>query len=269
MSGYMQKYLFFFFSLIVCNVVFPLPSNNPSSPHIIEEGVCVSSASWADFRIGYEGNFVANRRMRKANITNDRIDNFALDMNGGSFTLNIQKRFDMYAIGGEARIKSYWRYTEANQSISRIDMETKYHWAYAGGARAVFFEWGNTSLGMGGRYFVTHPRILWMTKNGEPLVFDKAKCRYSEWQIDLGVSYLVDIFIPYLGVKYSWAKARVSSIPGQVIADEEDNRLRMKSRRKVGMMVGCSVSSGKIFFLNIEARLFDEEAATVTGEFCF
>lgn len=254
--------------VVVANMLFTLPSGNPSSPHIIEEGLFISPASWVNCRVGYEGNFVSNRRMKKSDINNP-IDHFEMDMNAGFFTLNIQNRLDLYAIVGEARMQSYWRFIETNQIFSRIEFETKYRLGWAGGARAVFFDWGKLSLGLQGRYLTSKPKILWMTKNGSPLEFDRAKCCFSEWQMDLGFAYHADLFFPYLGVKYSNAKAKISKISTTAIAEGDSHYLRMKSKRKVGMLIGCGISNGKYFLLNIESRILDEDAASVTGEFHF
>ena len=264
----MKKIFYIFIFIITSKALFALPCGNPASPHIIEEGLLISPASWVNCRVGYEGNFVSNRRLKKSEF-NNRIDHFEMDMNAGTFTVNVQNRLDLYAVGGEARMQSYWRFVETNQTPSRVEFETKYRWAWSGGARAVFFDWGRTSLELGGRYLTSKPKVLWLTKNGTPIAFNKAKCHFSEWQLDLGIAYHADLFFPYLGIKYSRAKVRVSEIDAAIIGDEETHHVRMKNRRKVGMMLGCGVSNGKYFLLNIEARLFDEDAASVTGEFRF
>ena len=264
----MKKIFCIFVYLIISKSLLALPCGNPSSPHIIEEGFIISPASWVNCRMGYEGNFVSNRRLEKSEF-NNRIDNFEIDMNAGSFTVNVQNRLDLFVIVGESRFQSYWRFMEMDETPSRVEFETKYRLAWAGGGRAVFFDWGKVSLGLEGRYLSSNPNILWLTKNGAPVEFDKTKCRYSEWQLDLGITYQADLFIPYLGIKYSKAKAKVKNIDEVVIGELETNYISMKSRRKVGMMVGCGISNGKYFLLNIEARLFDEDAASVSGEFRF
>ena len=38
---------------------------------------------------------------------------------------------------------------------------------------------------------------------------------------------------------------------------------------KVGVYVGCAISNGRYFMLNLEGRLVDEEAITVSGDFRF
>jgi hypothetical protein len=86
--------------------------------------------------------------------------------------------------------------------------------------------------------------------------------------VDMGLAYKIDIFIPYVGVKYLDAKARVKDASIAIAADSH-NWMKMRNRDPVGVYAGCTLSNSKYFMLTIEARFIDEEAISVVGEMKF
>ena len=45
--------------------------------------------------------------------------------------------------------------------------------------------------------------------------------------------------------------------------------VHFENRTPVGIVIGCSISNGKYFMLNIEGRLIDEDAVTISGDLRF
>jgi hypothetical protein len=92
--------------------------------------------------------------------------------------------------------------------------------------------------------------------------------RWSEWQIDLDIAYKIDLLVPYIGVKYAkqFAKVVTASLP---ISNSGLKFLSMQSRQPLGMVVGCTLTTGKYFMLNVEGRLIDEQAVTISGDIRF
>ena len=88
------------------------------------------------------------------------------------------------------------------------------------------------------------------------------------WQVDADMSYRIDIFTPYIGVKYSNVRSGVG-ILSTAISNSGLGVNFFENRSPVGVFIGCSLSSGKHFMLNIEGRLIDEEAVTISGDFRF
>ncbi len=254
------------FSASVC-FLHGAPVNNPMNPEIIEEGFFITPASWLNFRIGYEGNFISDGRMEKKTGTEGKVDNFEQDVNSGSFTLNMQSRLDIFTVLGASRIKTDWRFKESSIS-RRIELETNYRFSWVIGARAILFEWGNTALGVGGRYSKTKPSLSWLTKDGVPQEVGRPKVSYKDWQADMGLSHRIDIFIPYIGVKYSNTRAKLRNM-GLIVASDNSMFMHMRNRDHFGVYAGCSLSNAKYFLFNVEARLIDEEAITVSGEIKF
>jgi len=261
----MKKIILLFFTMFSFGL-FAAPVGNPLSPAIIEEGFFVTSASWVNFRLGYEGNFVSDARMDKK-TSGGKIDNLKKDINSGSFTLNLQNRTDLFAILGASRIRSDWRFDNAG-IMSRIELETNYRLYWAAGGKAILFQWGNTALSAGGRYSFTEPTLTFITQDGTPQDKGPSRVKYHDWQVDLGLAHKIDIFVPYVGVKYLNSKAKISNT-AIVIDTNGLNQIKMRNRDHFGVYAGCTLSNSKYFMMTVEARFIDEEGITVSGEMKF
>jgi hypothetical protein len=260
--------IFSLYLLFHCFFVEAASSGNPASPKVVEEGFFFSSASSFSFRLGYEGIFVPDRKMRKESSSPRSINDFELYLNSGMCTLNILNRLDLFATYGKGKLKINWINVEHSNELYHLKMESNDHSSWSTGTKIIFFEWGNTCFSIGGRYLYFHPSLSYLSKQFLIFPTKKAKIRFKEWQTDLGLSYKADILIPYLCLRYSKAKAHLS-INDLFISQEGLTSLKMINRDNVGLALGCSISSGKYFFLNSEVRLFDEEGFTLSGEFKF
>ena len=84
------------------------------------------------------------------------------------------------------------------------------------------------------------------------------------------VYHKIGIFVPYFGIKYSDARSQINGLPNNVIISNSGvNTIKMKRRNHVGGFIGVTLTNGCKFLVSIEARLADEEAATVSGQFRF
>lgn len=134
--------------------------------------------------------------------------------------------------------------------------------------RAALFEWGKATLGMGGRYEQTASNLSWLTADGVSQSVSGTRLQWREWQVDLDLSYHIDLLTPYIGTKYSNVKTRIRNAQTAIGANNSHNSY-FKNRNPVGLVLGCSLSTGKYFMLNLEARLIDEEAVTVSADIRF
>jgi len=265
----MKKFAALIAAIVASSALYAAPVGNTSAPELIQEGFFISCDSWINFRVGYEGDFVADGRMKQSEQGHGRVDTYQQDTNSGTVTLNILDRIDVYGVFGSSRTQADWRFTDAAAgTVTRIDMETKYNFLWGAGARAILYEWCNASLGLGGRYSSANYRPVWLTADGVVQSVAGTHCRWREWQVNLDVSYKIDLFTPYIGIKYSNARTQMKdfSVP---ISSNLSGSNTFKNRVPVGLYVGCSLSTGKYFMLNIEGRLIDEEAVTISGDFRF
>ena len=251
--------------VLVPVVLTAAPIGNPSLPMEIHEGFYIPSSSCTSSRIGYEGDFVSNARM---NENSDPVDEYRQITNSGTVTINFIDRIDLYSTLGSSRTYATWRFTTPKGKTNRMELETIYRFLWAVGGRCVLYEWGNAILGCGGRYSRTDTPLAWTTINGAPISTSGSHLRWEQWQVNLLLSYKIDIFIPYLGINYLNGKTEVGPFQ-TAITQNEKSSLHMKNRSSIGLVIGCSLTSGKDFFLNIEGRLIDEEAFDISGEIKF
>lgn len=264
----MKKFALLLATWIPTLALFAAPVGDPSAPQLIQDGFFISRDSWIDVRVGYEGDFVSDARMEQQIDSSGRVDGYKQNTNAGTLTLNILDRLDLYGVFGSSRTSSDWRFTTPTGGISRANMQTMYNFLWGIGARGVLFEWGTTSLGLGGRYASSHYQPAWLTINGANANVNGALMHWKEWQVDLDVSYKIDLFTPYIGLKYSSAHTTLQNFP-VAIANNGSGNNHFHNRIPVGIFLGCSLSTGKYFMLNIEGRLVDEEAFTISGDIRF
>lgn len=245
------------------------PVGNTSAPKIIEKGFIFPCQNWIDFRLGYEGDFVTDGRMRQTHQGSGRVDTYKQWTNSGTFTLNMVDRFDIYGVFGASEMDANWRFENTlNSSINRIKFETNRNFLWAVGSRAILYEWFNTSLGIGGRYSAANYHLDELKSNGVHFNPGNSRIHWREWQIDLDVSYTICLFTPYIGVKYSNVRAKLRDFPLAISADLTGSNT-FKNQNTTGLVLGSAISNGNYFMFNLEARLIDEEAVTVSADLRF
>ncbi|MBN1915146.1 MAG: hypothetical protein JW769_04590 [Parachlamydiales bacterium] len=258
----MIKKFSFLISLVVSFCIEALPVGNPATPKLVDKGFFMSPGCWIQGRVGYEGNYLSDARLENKTTSHkiynvERFDNTAL------LSLSIERRFDLFALLGASRFNAKWQ-AQFPEGLTYFETGTQQGFLWEAGGKGIFYEWGNLSLSLGGRYAATIADCDWLTQNGQPQeVSPKEKWRDRTWQVDLAFSYKVDLFIPYLGMTYLSSQSRLKG--DMPIADEGDVVLHMKTKNRYGMVVGCALSTGKICSINLEARLFNEEGVSVSG----
>lgn len=262
---------FLFFATIYVSVLSNLesaPVGNTASPQLIQDGFIIPVDSWADFRLGYEGDFVSDARLKQTVESSGRVDNYSQNNNSGTFTLNILDRIDIYGVFGSSRTCAEWRFSDQDDSIHNAELETFNEFLWAVGGRAILFEWNHCDLGFGGRYSKNRNQPSWLTVDGVNVPVRGAQVIWREWQLNFDLSYHIDLFTPYLGIKYSNLKSHLTEFTTS-ISNSGQPQNTFKNRVPVGLYLGCGLTNRKYFMLNLEARLVDEEAVTVSGDLRF
>ncbi len=245
------------------------PVGNTAAPSIIKEGLIFSSGNWIDLRAGYEGDFVVDGRVNQFDQGTGRVDRYQQQTNSAVITANIRNRLDLYGLFGSSKTKAKWRFENvAAETITLMQLKTRHNFLYGGGGRAVLFEWGKASLGMGGRYSACDYQPKSLSANGVEESVEGGEVNWKEWQVNLDLSYHIDLFTVYIGTKYMEAITRLNGFSVPVSASQTGSN-SFKNRDPVGLYLGCTLSNGKFFMLNLEGRLIDEEAVTVSADFRF
>ncbi len=249
------------------STLFTAPVENPSAPRIIQEGFFISKDCWVNVRCGYEGDFVSDGRFEQCEQGSGRVDRFSQNTNAGTVTVSLLDRLDIYGILGSSKACAEWRFS-INGSSSIAELETLYNFLWGIGARGILCEWGEAALGLGARYERADYSNLWLTIDGSTVPSSGTCLEWRVWQIDLDLAYTIDIFVPYIGIKYSNVLSSLGLFSVPIAGNGADSN-HFKNRSPVGILVGCTLSTGKKFMLNVEGRLIDEEAVTISGEVRF
>lgn len=235
---------------------------SPAEPQVVDAGFFMSDDSFLTFKVGYQGDYVFNRKMRAHDGITGRIDRFQFYMNQGVATFNVLDRFEYYISAGSLT-STYWHRPHVDGK--RREVESHDRWTLGTGARLILFQWGNTVLGVDAKYQYSTPHFKWAAVDGVSHATG-AHMRYWEWQVGTALSYTVDIFTPYIGATYSVAQANLT---GFSHSSYPLSHFHMRNVDRFGMAVGCTLSSGKIFDLTLEARTFSEQAVTAAANVKF
>lgn len=252
----------FFFSLLVFfSSLQALYYGTPGISTGATEGVIFEKDSLIGIKVGYLGDITLNKSLipsqkRKALD----IESFSSQREQGILTLNFINRFEIYSSLGAMKIK-------IEPKISKYLVETlatgnRFTWGVGG--RAVLFDYDNLALGLDMKYQSYSPRLSYGHDNGVPFALQSStQLRYREWQAGLGLSYETLYFSPYIGALYNQTSVHVLNLKTQ------KTHLFIHSRKKFGMAVGVMISSGKVFELDLEARMINERAFSASGNFRF
>jgi hypothetical protein len=259
----MKKLLPLLFALIFSTNAFALYMGNPSEPNIIQSRIFFSEDAFMIVKVGYQGDYVLDRRLKTYGGTHGRIDSFNFYMNQGVFTLNFLERFEVFGSVGAMQTTLSHRPKFDHQ---RREYQSNDHTTWGVGGRAILFEWGKTAIGVEGGFQWANPHIKWDALNGTSFTTD-AVMRYREWQVAAGVSHQIDIFIPYGGVKYSNVYALMSQLRPDLML--QHSSFKMRSRDYFGLVLGCTLSPSKIIDFTVEVRMIDEQAISLASNIQF
>lgn len=238
--------------------LFALTNDNPAAPGMIENGIVFDKEGWFGLALAYEYDHVFNRRMKAVTATYPELTKVAYNLNQGIILLNLLHRFEVYGSLGALEMdvsQEVPRYRRLNYSSSN-DL------AWGVGARALAYEWNNWSIGVDGKFLHAYPGIEHLDVNGTPTYLSRnAALDYREWQIGLGFAYTAPPIIPYIAADYSYASMH-GNLPGFT-------RYRAQNRRKFGMAIGSAITGGSAAALNVEMRLIDELALSLSGRLQF
>lgn len=279
----MKKLFMSMISLLACGAAFALPVGNPSDASLLCDGLvweghcgdpCDPCLTWCDLwsvRVGFYGDYVFNRHMEVDNrgANHPDIEHAEIYTNAALIAFNMYDRFDVFATVGASNLR-----LETNASAfhgtaaSRFVLETQTDFSWSVGLRATIWECGCTSLGAEAQYFYTRPDISYVdvgyTQGNYPDGLLEAK--YQEWQLGVGVSHRINMFVPYVAVK--WGRATLDldeahlTVPTVTLYDAE-------SKKDWGYAVGVSLVDCEKASLTVEGRFADEKALHVNGQIRF
>lgn len=260
---------FFLAALLFCfcfTQVNALYFGNILEPEIIDQGMVLSKDNWMGLKVGYQGDFVFDRKLRTKDGCSGRIDEFQIFLQQGLIALDFADRAQFYGTVGAANLYFTHR-PDSDQKRREYQNGADFTWGV--GARGVLASWGNTSLGIDAAIQYANMVTKWETIDGVSYS-NKVNVNYMEWQGGLAVAHKIDILIPYFAVKYSSVQGKVKNLPpALLIPPSESNHFELRERTCVGCAIGATVSMGTIFDANVEISFIDEEALFVAANLKF
>jgi len=258
----MKKYLLL---LLFTKPLFALYMGNPSAPEMIEEGFFFCKENYFSVKGGYQRDWVFDRNMKAVSKISGRLDDFEYTADQGVLTFDLINMIEIYGSFGAAKFYSSNR--PSGMGV-RHEYQSYDQFTWGAGLKGSLYTWKGLTFGINGAYQKAKPSIKWITSNGALVTpIEGSKISFYEWQVGVGASYEIDIFNPYLGVKYSNAGALFKHLPPGFLPT--GRHFKTKNRRKFGMVLGTTLSNGNRFAANVEARLIDEQALTLAASIKF
>lgn len=286
----MKKILLLFISVLSLRSAYALPVGNPAAASLLPTGVFFDGCDFEDpccnwdhsfnFRFGFYGDYVFNRHL--CTKDNREIQHTHLFTNAGYLALNFLDRIDIFTSLGVTNLgleTDATVFTATFPSRVLVDYNSRFSWSF--GIRSTLYEWCNTTLGIEAQYFSFNPYINSIVVSdiftANPSDFLTS---YREWQVGLGLSQQVGVFIPYTAVKLSHVNLShndevvnflIRSMPPH-ISDPHIYTLifeNLKNNKRWGWVVGVTLLTCDSIDLTVEGRFGDEKAVYVDGQIRF
>ena len=239
---------------------------NPSSPMMPENGIFFPNASLS-LKGGYEFDDVFNLKLKMQDYSafdHKKIKKFSSKEQLGVLTLGLADRIELYSGLGSMSLKMHQNLSED----IKLHYSTDTHFCWTFGGRTIFAYWRDLQFGLAASYLHFSPAIHSISLNSNSINSHHAKMHYRQWQVGAGISYRIDWLFPYIGVKYSNTQAKFFDLDSLELFFPSGN-FTVKSKKQLGLIIGCGFSPEKGFSLNAEGRFIDETAFTLSTDVRF
>jgi hypothetical protein len=256
--------LFLFFSF----PLFALYNGNPSEANMPELGLWVSNDDWWGIKLGYEWDNTFDKRTKADNrqsSVRDRYDNYSSLKNQGVLTFNVSDRFEFYTKLGAMKLEI----TQRPIDTVRLQYFTDNQFLWTVGGRIILVYWEEMVMGVNALYSGSFMRVSEILENGATRRTSGARYKYNEWQIGVGFSREIGIFVPYVGLAYASMHSNLYNIPDDPnfafqIADED-----VVNREPFILFLGVGLTKGENVSVNLESRMVGEKAISLSGSLRF
>lgn len=250
--------MLYFLLLLPFFSLFSAPIGNPSSPALLEEGFFISDQFWSNVQVGITGDYLWQKKLRTCHKAKaPRIHHAQIQgpSEVADLTWNIRERFNLQAHLGAGQCQWKW-----NQDNGMIHGQSHNGLLWSGSAKLIILEIQDTSLAFDGQaggwdFMKGHSNL-----NGTPILgTNKLKLRF--WQAGAALTQKIGLFAPYIGCLANQTRFKISHL--------STGLAELHSQIVLGPFVGCTISNGSKFLLNIEWRGWFEEGLSLSGQFRF
>lgn len=235
-----------------------LTITNPALPCLINEGFVLSDRSWTHFETAVVGDYLWKKSFqevdssRKKNVSDTSFSGLT-ELGFASWSIRERLLLQLYLGSGQYD----WRFLQNNQAVNGL---SRGGICLGSDAKLVLFSAKDTIFAIDGQVGG------WDFMRGFASVNDEVKSpsvhsNFRYWQVGVGVTQQIGYFSPYIGcaIQKSWLK----------IWHLQGLTYRFISAHSLGPYVGCSLSSGDYFLLNLEWRGLFENGFSLAGQIRF
>ncbi len=247
--------------------LYGLYNGNPAFPELPEKGLLIREGAWYGIKVGYQGDYVFDRRMEvenKQSSVKKRVEELQFFKNQGEFVFNILNRFEVYAGLGGMKAKLCQNPAKG----VHLDVHTSTGFSIEGGARAIVITWKELVLGADAKYLYSNLPIDQFKQNGRERK-DGGALHYDEWQVGVGLTRRFGFFVPYAGVSYAVAHAELRNIPSDTSFSFSPRSEDLENRDKFNLFIGAGISTWNTLVFNLELRIIGEIALGGSLDFRF
>jgi hypothetical protein len=233
---------------------------NPANPAIMNAGFFSAQYPFIKGTSGYVYDYTSNKRMEAKQTRadfdpNSTFKEFGLHSQLASFSVILVERMEIFGYVGNSKEQAKGHVS----STTPFDFESKHHFSWGSGIKAVLIQWGKTYLSSDFTYFTipssTKSFFQFFDKFHLPFDFSKQTFYLREWQVSGALSSRFYCFTPYGGVTYLHSRLHIHSGP-------DTGSIDYFNREKIGYFYGITLSLTGKFHLNFERRVRDEFAYT-------
>lgn len=232
-------------------ILLAAPIGPPAAPSILEQGFVISDHEWTHLRLGYSQDFLLHQSLVGKNAQHPGIQGSS---SIATLVWNIKERLDIQGFSGSGQFS--WDYI---QDDSFICGQTNPAWIWGGSAKGIVLEVKDTtfSCSISGGY--------WQEMKGHysfneiPMKKD-AHIKLRFWQIAAGITQKISRFYPYLGcaIQHTLIQMEVKPVS-----------LKLHEQHQLGPFLGCTLTNGIEYMLNLEWRGWFEQGITGSCEIRF
>ncbi len=244
----MKKYLFLIVIFFVRSS-YALYIGNPSTPSLIYEGVFVSDLIPISFRVGFEGDFLFEKKFTFPN-TGYKESHIEGDFYLGQAIVNFFDRLDLGISAGVSQMEFF-----SNYASSHINEKSDFGYVVQAHGKLIIFNIKFITLAFDGRYL--------MAKAKDHLFLDDedAWFRLRQWQASMSLSTKLGFFSPYIGGAYNNSRFRISKVGSFSINGMEKENL--------GVFLGLTFSTNSYFLITFEGYLYSETSFGLNAQLRF
>lgn len=250
---------------LLASALIAAPVNNPASSAQFESGLFTGAQADYTVRVGYVGDFVANRRLSDK-TTNSNLDGAVITRSGAVVTLGLFDRFDLSFGGGGASFSSTMR--NAGNDVSRY-VDNGSFWTMD--ARGILWTQDNCTVNAFAGYTHTRGDVNAVRSGGLDTGHTAVEMTGWDWQLGLGVSHTIQVspdmsVIPSLSVRYSDGAYKFGN--NRVFFTDSSSTVLsdLEARGNFGIGAGVGLYAGKVFGLTFEGQFMDSTGFALTAD---